>query len=218
MDSGDGVVVYEALADHELVPLAQDGDREAMAALLDRHFDYVHKVCRRILFSPQDVEDARQDALLQAALRIATFGGRAQFRTWLHVVTVNVCLKSIQRAARRDIPIEGEFDEFIDDEVSLNSDPATLVAVRHDVEVALAALSRPFRDVVVLYYYCDMEQDEIAGVLGISRVTVATRLNRAKKKLKPVLENLAEIAGDDAPGCNDEPLAGTADHETAEKR
>lgn len=50
-----------------------------MTALLTRHFDYVHAVCRRILRDPGDAEDARQDALIRAARHVATFDGCSKF-------------------------------------------------------------------------------------------------------------------------------------------
>ena len=63
--------------DHSLVKRAQAGDTGAMADLLDRHFDYVHHLCRRILYNPDDAEDAGQQSLMHAARKIfRSTGGR----------------------------------------------------------------------------------------------------------------------------------------------
>jgi RNA polymerase sigma-70 factor, ECF subfamily len=186
MDAAFGDEPVEPRGDHELVLLAQAGDMDAMVELLDRHLDYVHHLCRRILFVRADVEDARQEALLQAARKIATFNRRSSFRTWLHVVTKNVCLQAIRD--RRDTFAE----EVIEEEIVFDlRNEDTSVAVRVDVDAALDALSTPLRDVVMLYYFSELEQDEIAEILGITRVTVATRLYKAKQKLKPLLVDQA---------------------------
>jgi RNA polymerase sigma-70 factor (ECF subfamily) len=171
-------------AEDELVVLAQTGDMDAMTELLHRHFDHVHHLCRRMLRTPEDVEDARQEALLQAARKIATFDGRASFRTWLHVVTKNVCLQAIRE--RRDV------DDVTDDEPATDTDREEwLIALRIDVDAALDELSTPLRDVVIMTVFTDLDQDGIAEILGINRVTVATRLHKAKQKLKPLLTEAA---------------------------
>ena len=63
-----------------LVERARAGEAEALEVLLERHFDFVHGVCRSILWRPQDsdaLEAARQTALLQLARGIGRFEGRS---------------------------------------------------------------------------------------------------------------------------------------------
>jgi RNA polymerase sigma-70 factor, ECF subfamily len=181
----------EPRAEDQLVLLAQGGDMDAMTELLDRHLDYVHHLCRRMLRAQEDVEDARQEALLQAARKIATFNGRASFRTWLHVVTKNVCLQAIRQ--RRDV------DDVTDNEPASDADnDEWLIVVGIDIDAALEELPTALRDVVIMYYFTDLDQDGIADILGINRVTVATRLHKAKQKLKPLLTQ-ADNCSEDLP-------------------
>jgi RNA polymerase sigma-70 factor, ECF subfamily len=186
MDAALGDGSNELRDDEELVSLAQAGDKAAMAELLERHFDYVHHVCRYILVITDHVEDARQEALLQAARKITTFSGRSAFRTWLHAVTKNVCLQAIQE--RHDTLVE----DFDDEDDTDAGDEIVAVTYRIDVDAALLALSAPLREVVVLFYRADLDQDDIAKLLGISRVTVATRLHNARKKLKAIFARSAD--------------------------
>ncbi len=127
----------------------------AMEQLLARHFGYVNNLCKRILRDPIDAEDARQDALIQAARMIQTFDGRSAFRTWLHSLTRNVCLNAIRSASRRAIPV----DEPPEAKLSVRTahggrrptrgevvDPHDRIAGRVDVDAALAAVTPAYQD------------------------------------------------------------------------
>jgi RNA polymerase sigma factor (sigma-70 family) len=69
-------------------------------------------------------------------------------------------------------------------------DPAAAVAARRDVLEALAALPERQREVLVLRYYGDLSEAEIAEALGISRGSVKSYASRGADALRPILENL----------------------------
>ena len=110
-----------------LVEAAKQGDSQAMNQLLARHWKTVDKLCRRMLRNGPDAEDARQEALMQAARRIATFEGRSSFGTWIYSVTRHVCLNEIQKASRRATV---RYDDGFDESVA----PRRRSAVRYDDE------------------------------------------------------------------------------------
>ena len=190
--------------DAELVSLAQDGDAAAMEQLLTRHFGYVHNLCRRMLRDPIDAEDARQDALIQAARMIATFDGRSSFRTWLHSLTRNVCLNAIRSASRRAVPVA--------DPLQRRSDAARPPAGRHtqsrlptatphdrtaerlDLDSALAAVTPVHREALVLWFIADMDYAQIAETLDIPINTVRSRLRRGKAELVELIGEPADLA------------------------
>ena len=166
--------------DSVLVAAAQAGDGAAMNQLLGRHFNYVTALCRRMLGDQYRAEDARQDALFQAARRIAMFDGRASFRTWLHAITRNVCLNEIRSQARRPtVPIDDNSGKPI-----IAHDR---IAERLDVESALAAVNPVFRDALVLWFLFDMSYNDISDILGVELNTVKSRLRRGKEELKQLL-------------------------------
>jgi RNA polymerase sigma-70 factor, ECF subfamily len=183
-----------------LVAAAQAGDMAAMNQLLARHFTYVNNLCRRMIQDHYRAEDARQEALIQAARRVATFDGRSSFRTWLHSVARNVCLNEIRSVARgRTVLVEEPPETAIPPVAShrprslgarLPSPPnpvADSVGERLDVESALAAVTPVFHDVLVLWFLCDLSYNDIAETLGIEINTVRSRLRRGKAQLKELL-------------------------------
>jgi RNA polymerase sigma-70 factor (ECF subfamily) len=175
--------------DAMLASQAAAGDAPAMAALLDRHFDYVHAICLRMLRDPLTAEDARQEVLFRAASRIRSFDQRSSFRTWIFVIARNVVLNEIRSRGRTPVPTGAA--EAAADVAAADRDADT----RLDVDAALARLSAARREVIVLRYLCDLPYQEIADILGIPVNTVRTRLRRALGDLRVIIGNSSGLAG-----------------------
>ena len=75
--------------DRELVRQAQDGNREALEQLITRHQAWIYNIVLRMVYLPQDAEDATQEILVKLMTKLSTFGGRSSFRTWLYRIVVN---------------------------------------------------------------------------------------------------------------------------------
>jgi RNA polymerase sigma factor (sigma-70 family) len=75
--------------DQNLVASARAGDRKALEDLLQRHQAWVYNIALRMLFHPQDAEDATQEILVKVVTRLSSFEGRSSFRTWLYRIVVN---------------------------------------------------------------------------------------------------------------------------------
>src|SRR5712691_9716053 len=75
--------------DQNLVSRARAGDRKALEDLIERHQAWIYNIALRMLFHPQDAEDATQEILIKVLTRLASFAGRSSFRTWLYRIVVN---------------------------------------------------------------------------------------------------------------------------------
>lgn len=163
-----------------------------MSKLLERNFDFVTAVCRRILSDHAAAEDARQEVLFLAAHHIASFDQRSSFRTWIFVIARRVSLNMLRAAARR--PTLADAD-IVNDVPSRSAATTAAVDTRLDIDAALAHLTPPRREVIVLRYLCDLSYDEIAEVTGVPLNTVRTRLRRALGDLHGLLGNSVGLAG-----------------------
>jgi RNA polymerase sigma-70 factor (ECF subfamily) len=193
--------------DSELVSAAQNGDRAAMHQLLARHLRLVDVLCTRMLHNRLDAEDARQEALLQAARRIAAFDGRSAFSTWLYAITKNVCLNEIRSATRRRAVLVA--DPEADDDSALRVD--TEVVQRLDVDAALRQLPAVYHQTLVCWFFLDMSLADIAETLNVPVNTVKTRLFKGKAALARLLgePNDDAEASNSAGTGNGVPQAGT---------
>lgn len=168
--------------DAALAAAAAAGDRGALSALLERHADRIHAVCRRVVADPDDALDATQEAMIAIARGIVRFDGRAAFTTWMYRVATNAAFDELRRRRRRPMPVEVPIDAGADDRPF---DEA--IGARLDVDAALTRLPDEFRVAVVLRDLCDLDYAEIAEVLGVATGTVKSRIARGRAALRDLL-------------------------------
>lgn len=170
--------------DSILVEAAQRGDREAMDALLRRHYDRIYAVCRRITNSSTDAADAAQMAMISIVRALPRFDGRSAFTTWAHRVATNAALDEVRRRTRRPVPASADADDHpsvIEGVADATSEaPMQAVVDRHALEQALAAVPDEFRLPLILRDVDDLDYAEIAGILGIPVGTVKSRIARGR--------------------------------------
>ena len=164
--------------DQALVAAAQAGDRAALDALLRRHHDRIHALCRRVTANPTDALDATQEALIAIVRGLPSFDGRSAFTTWSYRVATNACLDELRRRRRH---VTTELDDTEPASVDAGAPSlADAVADRLDVDAALQAVPPEFRAAVVLRDVCGLDYAEIAEVLAIPPGTVRSRIARGR--------------------------------------
>src|SRR6187200_3516642 len=89
--------------DPSVVAKARDGDRDAFRALVEQHSRYIFSLAHRMTGNAQDAEDVVQEAWLKAHKQLSRFEARADFRTWLHRITVNCSIDYIRARRSREI-------------------------------------------------------------------------------------------------------------------
>ena len=167
---------------------ARSGDRDALDALLRRHHDRIHAVCRRLAGNDADALDATQEALIAIVRGLPRFDGRAAFSTWSYRVATNACLDELRRRQRR--PMVGLPEDGTGEVGRAQGAPARGIEALPDrlaIDAALARLPLEFRAPVVLRDLCDLDYAEIAEVLGIPPGTVRSRIARARGQLAAML-------------------------------
>jgi RNA polymerase sigma factor (sigma-70 family) len=158
---------------------AQHGDDEAFAALVERYGPIVLGVCRRVLNDTHEAEDAFQATFLLLLRRAGTLRP-GPLGPWLHGVAYRTALKARERAVlRRGRPV-AENDRVA-------ADPTEEIAwrdLRPLLDEAIGRLPNSYRIPFVLCYLEGRTNAEAAEALGCPRGTVATRLSRARERLR----------------------------------
>ena len=183
--------------DEDLVVAARRGERPALEQLLVRHHDRINALCRRLLCSDSDAEDATQDTLLAVVRSLSSFDGRSSFGTWIYRIATNQCLDELRRRRRRPLPTSLDSDgagEAHVGAIAVAAGPAELAVARVDVDAALTKLSPEFRVAVVLRDLCDLSYEEIAEVLHVPVGTVRSRIARGRASLADLVGNFAGSA------------------------
>lgn len=152
----------------------------------------VYALCRRLLGDPSDAADATQEVYLRVVRSVLGFRGEAAFGTWIHRVTVNVCMTALRR--RGDVRARGQsagvLDASFDDLVAQDASPedrVTTADLAQRTARALAELPEEAREVVVLRDVQGLSTKETAELLGISEGAVKVRLHRAHVRLRELV-------------------------------
>jgi RNA polymerase sigma-70 factor (ECF subfamily) len=190
--------------DPALVKACQRGEAGALDALIRATYADVYALCRRMLADPDEAADATQEVFVRVMRSVLGFRGDSSFGTWLHRVTVNVCLTALRRRSRAratgmvpgGTPFGLPGDEA--EVVSAGSSPSELAETADLVarsEAALAALPEDARAVVVLRDLEGLSTREVAELLGVTETVVKVRLHRAHARLRAMVTGTTAHAG-----------------------
>lgn len=175
--------------DGALVTAARAGDRQALDALLRRHYDRVHAVCRRIAGATRDADDATQEAMIRIARGLASFDGRSSFSTWAYRIATNTALDELRKRNRRPQLHVVDDDEAPEQVDAIAHRSVEGVVDRLVIDRAMADLPEDYRLAVVLRDVADLDYDEIAEVLDVPIGTVKSRIARGRARLVRELGN-----------------------------
>jgi RNA polymerase sigma-70 factor (ECF subfamily) len=189
--------------DPTLVKACQRGEPGALDELIRATYADVYALCRRMLADPDEAADATQEVFVRVMRSVLGFRGDAAFGTWLHRVTVNVCLTMLRKRSKAratgmvagGTPFALPGDDV--DVVSLDQSPAEAAETAdllNRSEAALARLPEDARAVVVLRDIEGLSTKEVADLLGVTENVVKVRLHRAHARLRALL--VGETSGE----------------------
>jgi len=175
--------------DLEAVSLVLQGNTEAFRSIVEKYRPVILRLCRSYMKNIEEAEDAAQEIFLRAFKSLANFKLDKKFLNWLYTIAINH-LKSryaqIRRLEdhRKTIQNEPSREQPTPEEVSVREE------LKREIRTKITALPANLKEVTVLYYLEEMDVQDIAEVLGISRENVKSRLFRARKKLRVSLEKV----------------------------
>lgn len=143
------------------------------------------------LGNPEDAREASQEAFARAYRALSSFDPERPFYPWYYQILRNLCLTRISR--RRRAPIATENLERVENSPSstLGRTPeASAIHLDQQLRVqgAIDRLSLEHREIIYMRHYQDLSYDEMALSLGVAEGTVMSRLYRARKALRQLLE------------------------------
>lgn len=179
--------------DLDLVTLVQSGSKEALELLIGRHQRWIYNIALRMVFLPQDAEDATQEILIKLVTKLSTFRGESQFRTWLYRLVVNHLLNLRRaRAELKEMSFKDyghELDSTPEDHLPApeSQSPHALLLVEEAkigcTSAMLLCLDREQRLVYVLGEIFGVTDRVGAELLEISRDNFRQKLARARRDL-----------------------------------
>lgn len=142
------------------------------------HRSTIYTVCYMFSKDQDEVADLFQEVLINLWKSFISFEGRADVRSWIYRVSLNVCI-SIDRKKKRHktIPLTMDINPFEETETNNNSRQMDMLRQR------IAKLPQ-FDRAIILLWLENMSYEEIGMIVGISAKNVSVRLFRIKEQLK----------------------------------
>ncbi|MDE7345834.1 MAG: RNA polymerase sigma factor [Muribaculaceae bacterium] len=141
------------------------------------HDAMIHRICLGYAHSSQDLEDLYQDVLVNIWRGLSGFRSDSSMRTWVYRIALNTCVSTLR--LRSKVPPQTSLDEVI----LVPDGSQERKEVVKDLYECIATLG-PIDKAIVMMWLDDYSYEEIADTIGLKRNNVATRLHRAKEKLK----------------------------------
>lgn len=168
----------------DLIARCRTGDRDAHYRLYKLYSKAMFNVGYRITKSEEDAEDVLQEAFISAFRNLDNYRGDATFGAWLKRIVVNKALNALNKRKHELIPDDdGQWDVAEEDSATEYREELTVERVKKAIE----KLPDGYRTVLSLYLLEGYDHQEIGEIMGISESTSKSQLNRAKARLKEIL-------------------------------
>jgi RNA polymerase sigma factor (sigma-70 family) len=167
-----------------------EGKVNAFSYIVDRHKNNVFNLALRICGNREDAEEVAQDSFLKAFRSLDGFKMKSSFSTWLYRIVYNSSISVIRKRKQSILSLDefpADAEDFLSD---FTSEEEALDEYRKSlVSFALLKLGEDERAIITLFYYEEMDTEEISLVTGISRQNVKVKLFRARQKMNEIIVN-----------------------------
>ena len=178
---------HAVASDEELMARLQTGDERALEVLMQRYQAQLYGFLSRRVGSHAD--DVFQETWIRIVRSRESFDTQRRFAAWIYQIANNLCRDRYRRqgAMRRAV------DSFrVEDETLRETPDAPPLPEQDRMRERVLALPDRLREVLVLRYYEDLGEEEMARVLGIPRGTIKSRLHAAVKALRDGMTHESE--------------------------
>ena len=182
----------------ELARAAAAGDEEAFAELVRLHEKKVYHLALKMCGNAEDAADVAQEAFLSAWKGLPNFRGDAGFATWLYRLTSNAAIDLLRRSKKQRGEVSLDDEETgmdpVDGDLPLQ-EQVEASELREAVTAGLAELSEDHRQALVLREIQELSYEEIAAALDVDLGTVKSRISRARRALRKILQKSGNLSG-----------------------
>ncbi len=181
------------LTDEMLTAQALRGDTSAFEEIINRYKMSVFTIIYRMTGQYQEAEDISQEVFFTVYQKLYQFDNSKKFSPWIHRIAVNTCISALRK---RNKVVLLNFDETYNvhsESERLHNNygnPDVLLErneLRAEIRDAIKALPKNYQLVLILRYQLDLDNQEIADILGVNKENIEVKIHRARKSLRKLL-------------------------------
>ena len=170
---------------------AQHGDDDSFTNLVETYQKPVYNLCYRMLGEMEAAEDAAQETFLKAYQNLTRYDRERSFATWLLSIAAHHCIDKLRRRRFNSVSIDEDEEGQTDIPDHSAPDPESEIMKhqqRERLQNCLQSLDPTDRAAVVMRYWQDCSEVEIAQALNLTVPAVKSRLHRARRALAELWE------------------------------
>ena len=184
-----------------LIEESRKGNVDAFEELIKGYKKSAYNIALRVMRNVEDAEDASQEALIKIFKNISSFNMESTFKVWMYRIVVNTCIDFKRRKNVNTLSIDETIDLGSGREIQReipdeSNNPDALIERNYSTQLvndAINMLEDDFKTIIILRDIKGFTYDEISQILSCNLGTVKSRLSRARKRLKELLENEMKV-------------------------
>ena len=178
----------------EIIKKAQDGSVDAFERIVELYQNKVYSLVCHMMKNQNEVEDIAQEVFIKIYKNINKFQGKSSFYTWIYKITANTCLDELKKKKKviyLDEKIKTE-DGEIDVEIASDDKGQDQLyeekEFQEKIKYYINKLEPKQKMMIVLRDIKGFSYEEISEITGQKLGTVKSQINRARLKLRKLLE------------------------------
>mgnify|MGYP001560506592 CR=1 FL=1 len=178
--------------DEEIAARVQGGDVESFGLLVERYEPKLMRYARKFLLATEDAQDVIQEVFIKSYSNIQGFDVARKFSSWIYRIAHNEFINAGKRRSRlAGFTLNFDIDLLLPYAVAEETaDGMTQKReLRELLDQSLEKLTPKYREPLVLYFFEEMDYQQISEVLQIPISTVGVRLQRGKAMLRKFVQS-----------------------------
>lgn len=152
---------------------------------IEKHKGVIFKISKMYMDNFDDQKDLFQEITYQVWKAYPTFEGRSEFSTWLYRIALNTAILFLKSEKRRSFIQNKEVNNFKINQDEYDNEDELKLKKMYEAINQLNAIDKA----LIFYYLENYSGKQIAEQMGISEVNARVKMNRAKEKLKQLINN-----------------------------
>jgi|SRR6056297_2071554 len=181
---------YKEFEDIKLIHLMKDGDIKAFEVIFERYRTFVRKLAYSFSREENIIEEIVQNSFLKVYKKIDQFKENSKFTSWLYVIVKNEGRMYLREKEKRKKfkNIENPMDKFEKADKKTMDEKVELKELKRKVKMAIDELPDHYQNILEKVAFEGKKYKEVASELNLTISQVKSRLYRARKKLKKMID------------------------------
>lgn len=175
-------------SDNVLIEKIIAGDKSLFSVLIERHKDYAFTLALRVLNNREDAEEVAHDAFLKALRSLSSFKMESKFTTWFYKIVVNLAISRRRKRSIQTQEIEVQNTQHYSTFEDLGGMPKE--DRKFFLNKAIDLLKDEEKILITLFYFQEMDMEEVSEITGIDKNNLKVKMFRARKRLAGALSEM----------------------------